>query len=430
MNSLRKLPVAILKPSLRPLSSSALPSAAEKKESRAKFNKYDALNLESVLSEEEKMIRDQVREFASKELMPRILHGHRHEVIDKDLIKMFGSIGILGATIKGYGCPGVSSVASGLITREIERVDSGYRSMMSVQSSLAMHAIHAFGSDEQKDRYLPKMAKGEIIGCFGLTEPNHGSDPGSMETRAEYDSDKKAYRLRGSKTWITNSPIADIMIVWGKSSSHGNAVKGFIIDRSEVKDKDTLSTPKIEGKFSLRSSVTGMILMDDVMVHEDNILPNVEGLRGPMSCLNNARFGICWGSLGAAEFCYQTALNYTLERKQFNRPLASFQLIQKKLAEMVIDISMGLISCHHVSKLKDDNLSTPEMVSILKKNNCQKSLDIARVARDILGGNGISDEYHVIRHVLNLESVNTYEGTSDIHALALGRAITGIGAFS
>lgn len=303
--------------------------------------------------------------------------------------------------------------------------------MMSVQSSLVMHAIDAFGSIEQKERYLPQLAKGDLIGCFGLTEPNHGSDPGSMETRADYDSSSKTYKLSGSKTWITNSPIADICVVWAKSAHHNNSVKGFIIERDQIlSDKDSLSTPKIEGKFSLRASVTGMILMDDVVISEDNILPNVEGLRGPMSCLNNARYGISWGSLGAAEFCYQTALNYAKDRKQFSRPLASFQLVQKKLAEMVIDISMGLISCYHVGRLKDNGLSTPEMVSILKKNNCQKSLDIARVSRDILGGNGISDEYHIIRHVLNLESVNTYEGTSDIHTLAIGRAITGISAFS
>ena len=302
---------------------------------------------------------------------------------------------------------------------------------MSVQSSLVMHAIDAFGSLEQKERYLPALAKGEIIGSFGLTEPNHGSDPGSMETHAHYDANKKVYKLSGSKTWITNSPIADIFIIWGKSSHHENAVRGFIVDRHEMaSDPESLSTPKIEGKFSLRASVTGMILMDEVIVNEHALLPNVEGLRGPMSCLNNARYGISWGSLGAAEFCYQTALDYALNRKQFKRPLASFQLVQKKLAEMIIDISTGLISCYHVGRLKDENLSTPEMVSILKKNNCQKALDIARMSRDILGGNGISDEYHVIRHLMNLESVNTYEGTSDIHTLAIGRAITGIGAFS
>ena len=392
---------------------------------KAKFDYKDALNLESALTEEEKMIRDQVRSFCQEKLMPRILEANRNEHFDTAVMREFGEMGILGPTIKGYGCSGVSTVASGLITREVERVDSGYRSATSVQSSLVMHAIYAYGTEEQKDRLLPKLAKGQLIGCFGLTEPNHGSDAGAMETKAKYDAPSRTYKLSGSKTWITNSPVSDIMVVWAKSEHHNNQVKGFILE----KNMPGLSAPKIEGKFSLRASVTGMILMDEVPVPESNLLPNVEGMRGPFGCLNNARFGIAWGSLGAAEFCFETARDYVLNRKQFGRPLASNQLIQKKLADMLIEISIGLQSCLHVSRLKDQNLATPEMISILKKNNCQKALDIARSARDMLGGNGICDEYHVIRHVMNLESVNTYEGTSDIHTLVLGRAITGIQAF-
>ncbi|KAI1285851.1 Glutaryl-CoA dehydrogenase, mitochondrial [Halotydeus destructor] len=335
-------------------------------------------------------------------------------------------MGILGTTIKGYGCPGVSSVASGLIMREIERVDSGYRSAASVQSSLVMGAIYDYGNEEQKQRWLPKLAKGDIVGCFGLTEPNHGSDPGNMDTMAKYDAKEKVFRLTGSKTWITNSPIADVLVVWARSQEHGGKVKGFVVERSAT----GLETPKIEGKFSLRASVTGMILMDSVPVPEENMLDGVEGLRGPMGCLNSARYGIGWGALGAAEFCYETARQYVIDRKQFGKPLASNQLIQFKLANMASEIAIGLQACLQVGRLKEENKATPEMVSLIKRNSCSKALDIARQARDMLGGNGISDEYHIIRHVMNLESVNTYEGTSDIHALVLGRAITGIQAFS
>lgn len=354
--------------------------------------------------------------------MPIILDLHRHEKFDRNLMKQFGEMGMLGPTIDGYGCPGVSSVAYGLIAREVERVDSALRSTLSVQSSLVMHPIHAYGTDEQKDKYLPLLAKGELIGAFGLTEPDHGSDPGSMKTRATYKNGK--YYLTGTKTWITSSPIADIFIVWAKDDS--NVVRGFILERG----MKGLSTPKIEGKFSLRASPTGMIVMDNVEVPESNILPHASGLKGPFGCLNNARYGIAWGALGAAEFCFHTARQYSLDRKQFNAPLASYQLIQKEFADMQTEIAIGLQACLKVGRLKDEGKVAPEMISMIKRNSCIKSIDIARRCRDILGGNGISDEYHVIRHVLNLESVNTYEGTNSIHALILGRATTGIQAFT
>ncbi|KAG8179492.1 hypothetical protein JTE90_027204 [Oedothorax gibbosus] len=390
--------------------------------SKDAFDWKDALSLNSQLTQDELMIQDQFRSYCQQKLMPRILMANRNEVFDKEIIKEMGSVGVLGSTIKGYGCAGVSSVAYGLITRECERVDSGYRSAMSVQSSLVMHPIYAYGSEEQKEKYLPRLAKGEIIGCFGLTEPNHGSDPGGMETNAVYNPGNKTFTLNGTKTWITNSPVADIFIVWGK---HEGKVKGFILENG----MKGLSAPKIEGKFSLRASITGMIVMEDVVVPEENLLPGVQGLQGPFGCLNNARYGISWGALGAAEFCFETARNYVLDRKQFGSPLAKNQLIQKKLADMMTEISLGLQACLQVGRLKDDNKATPEMVSIVKRNSCGKALDIARTARDMLGGNGICDEYHIIRHVMNLEAVNTYEGTHDVHALILGRAITGLQAF-
>ncbi|KAL5487290.1 hypothetical protein EMCRGX_G019873 [Ephydatia muelleri] len=388
------------------------------------FNWKDALNLESCLTEEEIMMRDQVRHYCHQKLMPRILKANREEHFDKEIMREMGSLGILGATIQGYGCSGASSVAYGLIAREVERVDSSYRSAMSVQSSLVMHPIDAYGTDAQKDKYLPRLAKGELIGCFGLTEPNHGSDPGGMETRATYNSSRRTYTLNGTKSWITNSPIADVFIVWAKCDD--SKLRGFILE----KGMEGLSAPKIEGKFSLRASTTGQIVMEDVKVPAENLLPNVHGLKGPFGCLNNARYGIGWGALGAAEFCLETARQYTLDRKQFGRPLASNQLIQKKLADMLTEISIGLQACLQVGRLKDNGMAAPEMISIIKRNSCGKALEAARLSRDMLGGNGISDEYHVIRHVMNLEAVNTYEGTHDIHALIIGRAITGLQAFT
>lgn len=388
------------------------------------FNWKDPLNLESMLTEEEIMVRDQFRNYCQEKLMPRILMANRNEYFDREIFSEMGSLGVLGSTIKGYGCAGTSSVAYGLLAREIERIDSSYRSAMSVQSSLVMHPIYEFGSDEQKEKYLPRLARGEIVGCFGLTEPNHGSDPGGMETRAKYDSKDKVYVLNGSKTWITNSPIADIFVIWAKCDD--NVIRGFLLK----KNMKGLSAPKIEGKFSLRSSVTGMVLMDEVVVPEKNVLPKIEGLKGPFSCLNNARYGIAWGALGAAEFCLETARQYVLDRKQFGRPLAKNQLIQKKLADMLTEIAIGFQACIQIGRLKDQGRATPEMVSIIKRNSCGKALEIARMARDMLGGNGICDEYHIIRHMMNLETVNTYEGTHDIHALILGRAITGLQAFT
>ncbi|XP_005098406.1 glutaryl-CoA dehydrogenase, mitochondrial [Aplysia californica] len=390
------------------------------------FDWRDAFNLESCLTEEEIIVRDQFRAYCQDKLMPRILEGNRHEKFDLNIMREMGELGVLGPTITGYGCAGLSSVGYGLITRELERVDSAYRSAMSVQSSLVMWPIFAYGTEEQKQKYIPKLARGELIGAFGLTEPNHGSNPSGMETNAKYNADKKTYTLNGAKTWITNSPIADLVVVWAKSDVDNNRIRGFLIE----KGTKGLSCPKIEGKFSLRASVTGSIVMEDVEIPEENLLPNVQGLAGPFGCLNNARFGIAWGSLGAAEFCLETARQYSLDRIQFGKPLAKTQLIQKKFADMLTEISLGLFGCLQVGRLKDEGMATPEMISVLKRNNCGKSLDIARSARDILGGNGVSDEYHVIRHVMNLEAVNTYEGTHDIHALILGRAITGLQAFT
>ncbi|KAJ1530393.1 hypothetical protein ONE63_005302 [Megalurothrips usitatus] len=398
--------------------------ASATKSKGPKFDWQDAVNLESQLTEEEIIVRDQCRSYCQEKLMPRILLANRNESYDKNIMKEMGSIGLLGATLKGYGCAGVSSVAYGLLAREVERVDSAYRSTMSVQSSLVMGPIYYFGSEEQKEKFLPGMAKGEIIGCFGLTEPNHGSDIGKMETKAVYNKEKKTYTLSGSKTWITNSPIADVVLVWARTED--GKVRGFLIERQKAKN---LSTPRIEGKFSLRASPTGMILMDGVEIPEENKLPGAEGMGSPFSCLNNARFGISWGALGAAEFCLAAARQYTLDRHQFGRPLAATQLLQKKMADMLTEISLGLTTCLHLGRLKDKGLLTPEMISIVKRNNCGKALEIARTARDMLGGNGISDEYHIIRHCMNLEAVNTYEGTHDVHALVLGRAITGLNAF-
>jgi glutaryl-CoA dehydrogenase len=389
---------------------------------KAAFQWDDPLLLEGQLTEDERMIRDSARDFCQAELMPGILLANRHENFDREIMRAFGRMGFLGPTIEGYGCPGVSHVAYGLIAREVERVDSGYRSAMSVQSSLVMHPIHAFGTDAQRDRFLPGLAKGDLVGCFGLTEPNHGSDPGSMATRAtKVDG---GWRLHGSKMWISNSPIADVMVVWAKDDA--GMIRGFILERGMA----GLSTPKIEGKLSLRASITGEIVMDDVFVPDDNLLPGVTGLKGPFSCLNKARYGIAWGVMGAAEFCWHAALRYTLDRRQFGRPLAANQLVQLKLANMQTEIAGGLQMALRVGRLMDEHTAMPEMVSLIKRNNCGKALDIARVARDMHGGNGISDEFHVMRHVVNLETVNTYEGTHDIHALILGRSQTGIAAFS
>ncbi|KAM4037408.1 glutaryl-CoA dehydrogenase [Anomaloglossus baeobatrachus] len=392
--------------------------------SRAQFDWRDALCLDSQLTEDEIMIRDSFRSYCQERLMPRILMANRQEVFDREIISEMGDLGVLGSTIKGYGCAGTSYVAYGLLAREVERVDSSYRSVMSVQSSLVMHPISAYGTEEQKQKYLPRLARGELLGCFGLTEPNHGSDPGGMETRARYNPSSKTYTLNGSKTWITNSPIADLCVVWAVCED--GRVRGFLIERGTK----GLSTPKIEGKFSLRASATGMILMEDVEIPEENLLPNVSGMGGPFGCLNNARYGISWGALGAAEFCFHTARQYTLDRIQFGVPLARNQLIQKKMADMLTEITIGLQACLQLGRLKDEDKATPEMISLLKRNSCGKALDVARQARDMLGGNGVSDEYHIIRHVMNLEAVNTYEGTHDVHALILGRAITGLQAFT
>ncbi|XP_046909297.2 glutaryl-CoA dehydrogenase, mitochondrial [Dermatophagoides farinae] len=387
-----------------------------------KFDWQDPFRIYDELTSEEREIKDQMRYYCTKQLMPRILQANRNEHFDTNILKEMGALGALGPTLEGYGCANVSSVAYGLITYEIERVDSGYRSSVSVQSSLVMYPIYAFGSKEQKDKYLPKLAKGELIGCFGLTEPNHGSDPSGMETNAKYDPSSKTYILNGTKTWITNAPVADIFVVWAKCD---NKIRGFILE----KGMKGLSAPKIEGKFSLRASATGMIIMEDVRISEENILPKAEGLKGPFMCLTNARFGISWGAMGAATSCFETARNYVLDRNQFGKPLASNQIIQLKLADMLTEINLSLLSSLHLGRLKDKNMLQPEMVSLAKRNSAGKALAIARVCRDMLGGNGISDEYHVIRHMMNLEAVNTYEGTHDIHALILGRSITGIQAF-
>jgi glutaryl-CoA dehydrogenase len=385
------------------------------------FNWEDPLLLDSLLSEEERMIRDSAHQYCQDKLMPRILDANRHEHFDVEIMKELGALGLLGATLpEKYGCAGVNYVVYGLVAREVERVDSGYRSAMSVQSSLVMHPIYTYGSEEQRMKYLPKLASGEYIGCFGLTEPNSGSDPASMLTKA--DPVAGGYRLNGAKMWITNSPVADVFVVWGKLEG---VIRGFILD----KGMEGLSAPKIEGKFSLRASITGEIVMDNVFVPEQNMLPNAKGLSGPFGCLNKARYGIAWGALGAAEFCWHAARQYTLDREQFGKPLAATQLIQKKLADMQTEITTGLLACLQVGRLMDANTLAPEAISLIKRNSCGKALDIARVARDMHGGNGISDEFHVIRHVMNLEAVNTYEGTHDVHALILGRAQTGIQAF-
>ena len=381
----------------------------------------DTLLFNEQLSSEELIIQNSAMDYCQKELQPRIIYANREEKFDKGIYKEMAEMGFLGAPIDGYGCAGVNYVSYGLIAREIEKVDSSYRSAYSVQTSLAMHAIYKFGSDEQKDFYLPQMAKGDLIGCFGLTESDAGSDPSSMKTNSIEKDD--CYILNGSKTWITNSPIADVLIIWAKDEQ--GVLRGFIVDR----DSKGLTTPPIEGKFALRASITGQIFLDNVEVSKDKILPGVQSFRGPFSCLNMARYGIAWGSMGAAEFCWNAALEYSLEREQFGKPLASKQLIQKKLADMETEISLGLQAVLRVGRLIDEDKMKPEMISLVKRNNCQKALDIARESRDIHGGNGISDEYHVIRHCMNLEAVNTYEGTSDIHGLILAKNQTNFDAF-
>ena len=395
---------------------------AGKSHAMAQFQWEDPLLLEEELTEDERLVRDTARGYAQDKLMPRVLLANRHEKFDREIMNELGALGLLGSTIEGYGCAGVNYVSYGLVAREVERVDSGYRSAMSVQSSLVMHPIHAYGTEAQRQKYLPRLATGEMVGCFGLTEPDAGSDPGSMRTRAKKVDG--GFVLKGAKMWITNSPIADVMVVWAKDDS--GQIRGYVLERG----MKGLTTPKIEGKFSLRASVTGEIVMADVFVPEENLLPNVSGLKGPFGCLNNARYGIGWGALGAAEFCWHAARNYTLNRQQFGRPLAANQLIQKKLADMQTEITLALQACLRVGRLKDEGKAAPEMISLIKRNSCGKALDIARVARDMHRGNGVSDEYHVIRHAMNLEAVNTYEGTHDVHALILGRAITGIQAFT
>ena len=399
-------------------------ATAEAARSRSPFTQFqwdDALRLDSQLTEDERAIRDAARVYCQEKLFPRALEANRHESFDRAIMNEMGEMGFLGPTLEGYGCAGVNYVSYGLISREVERVDSGYRSAFSVQSSLVMYPIHAFGSAAQKDKYLPNLRSGELVGCFGLTEPDAGSDPASMRTRAK--AVEGGFLLNGSKTWITNSPIADLLLVWAKDDA--GDIRGFLLERGMA----GLTTPKIEGKFSLRCSATGMIMLQDVFVPAENMLPGVKGLRGPFSCLNNARYGIAWGALGAAEFCWHAARDYTLNRMMFGRPLAATQLIQKKLADMQTEITLGLQGVLRLGRLMDAHDAAPEMISLLKRNNCGKALDIARTARDMHGGNGIVDEYHVIRHVMNLETVNTYEGTHDVHALILGRAQTGISAF-
>ena len=388
---------------------------------KPRFQWDDPLFFDDQLTEEERMVRDSARAYCQERLMPRVLEANRHEKFHPEIMAEMGALGFFGSTLEGYGCAGVNHVCYGLIAREVERVDSGYRSTMSVQSSLVMYPIHAFGSEFQRQKYLPRLAAGAWIGCFGLTEPDHGSDPGSMVTRARRVDG--GYSLSGAKMWISNSPIADVFVVWAKDD--GDIIRGFILE----KGMKGLSAPQIEGKFSLRASVTGEVVMDGVFCPEENVLPGVAGLKGPFSCLNKARYGIAWGALGAAEFCWQAARNYTLERRQFGRPLAANQLIQLKLANMQTEITLGLQAALRLGRLMDEGRAAPEMVSLVKRNNCGKALDIARTARDMHGGNGIADEYHVIRHLMNLEAVNTYEGTHDIHALILGRAQTGIAAF-
>ncbi|WP_211276690.1 acyl-CoA dehydrogenase [Erythrobacter tepidarius] len=400
------------------------PTSGPTKNGIAPFNWEDPFDLESQLTQEERMIRDAARGFAQSELQPRVIAAFREELDAPELFPLMGQAGLLGATIpEEFGGAGASYVAYGLIAREIERVDSGYRSMASVQSSLVMHPIHAYGSDEQRRKYLPGLAAGRLIGCFGLTEPDAGSDPAGMKTYAKKDGDD--YVISGSKTWISNAPFADVFVVWAKSEEHGGAIRGFVLD----KGMKGLSAPKIKGKISLRASTTGMIMMDEVRVPASALLPNVEGLKGPFGCLNRARYGISWGAMGAAEFCLAAARQYGLDRRQFGRPLAATQLYQKKLADMMSEIALGLQASLRVGRLMDEGRFAPDMISIVKRNNVGKALEIARQARDMHGGNGISEEYQVIRHAVNLETVNTYEGTHDIHALILGRAITGIPAF-
>jgi glutaryl-CoA dehydrogenase len=399
-----------------------MPVTATPKEVRASFDWADPLLLEDELGEDERLIRDSARSYCQDRLLPRVQKAFRDESFDRAVFEEMGALGFLGSTIDGYGCAGTNYVSYGLIAREVERVDSGYRSMMSVQSSLVMHPIYAFGTEATRQKFLPKLATGEWIGCFGLTEPDHGSDPGSMVTRARKVDG--GFRLNGAKMWITNAPVADVFVVWAKTDD--GIIRGFVLEKGMT----GLSAPKIEGKFSLRASITGEIVMEDVFVPEENLLPHVQGLKGPFSCLNSARFGIAWGAMGAAEFCWHAARQYTLDRKQFGRPLAANQIIQLKLANMQTEIALGLAGALRLGRLKDQGRAAPEMISLMKRNNCGKALDIARTARDMHGGNGISDEFGVIRHVLNLEAVNTYEGTHDVHALILGRAMTGIQAFS
>jgi glutaryl-CoA dehydrogenase len=398
-----------------------------------KFNWEDPFFLDSQLTDDERAVRDAAQAYCQERLQTRVLMAARHETFDRSIMSEMGELGLLGSTIEGYGCAGLNSVCYGLVAREVERVDSGYRSAMSVQSSLVMHPIHAYGNEAQRQKYLPKLAKGEWVGCFGLTEPNHGSDPASMLTRAKPVSRDgvAGYELKGSKMWITNSPIADVLVVWAKLEDPDGqvggqeSIRGFILEKGMA----GLSAPKIEGKMSLRASITGEIVMDGVFVGESQLLPNVSGLKGPFGCLNKARYGIAWGALGAAEFCWMAARQYTLDRTQFGRPLAQNQLIQKKLADMQTEITLGLQAVLRVGRLMDEDRAAPEMISLIKRNSCGKALDIARMARDMHGGNGIHDEYHVIRHMINLETVNTYEGTHDVHALILGRAQTGLQAF-
>ncbi|GAB4347505.1 MAG: acyl-CoA dehydrogenase [Oricola sp.] len=389
------------------------------------MNWEDPFLLESQLSDEERMIRDTAAAYCRDKLAPRVIEANRDEVFHREIMSEMGELGLLGPTIpEDLGGVGANYVSYGLVAREVERIDSGYRSAMSVQSSLVMHPIFAYGSEEQQRKYLPKLARGEWVGCFGLTEPDHGSDPGAMVTRAgKVDG---GYLLTGAKNWITNSPIADVFVVWAKSAAHDNRIKGFILERG----MKGLATPKIEGKFSLRASTTGMIQMDEVFVPEENLLPHAAGLAGPFGCLNRARYGIAWGAMGAAEACWHAARRYTLDRRQFGKPLAATQLIQKKLADMQTDISLGLLGCLRLGRMLDEHAAPAELISLMKRNNCGKALEIARTARDMHGGNGISDEFGVIRHVMNLEAVNTYEGTHDIHALILGRAQTGLQAFA
>jgi glutaryl-CoA dehydrogenase len=395
----------------------------------AKFQWDDPFYFDDQLSDDERAVRDAAQAYCQERLQTRVLMAARHETFDRTIMNEMGALGLLGSSIEGYGCAGLNHVCYGLVAREVERVDSGYRSAMSVQSSLVMHPIHAYGSETQRQKYLPRLATGEWVGCFGLTEPNHGSDPASMLTRAR--PVEGGYLLKGSKMWITNSPIADVFVVWAKKADPDGqvggqeSIHGFILD----KGMKGLSAPKIEGKMSLRASITGEIVMDDVFVPEANLLPGVNGLKGPFGCLNKARYGIAWGALGAAEFCWHAARQYTMDRQQFGRPLAQNQLIQKKLADMQTEITLGLQACLRVGRLMDEGRAAPEMISLIKRNSCGKSLDIARQARDMHGGNGIHDEYHVIRHMINLETVNTYEGTHDVHALILGRAQTGLQAF-